>query len=182
MPIFIMDGELIVGNTASKPYALELDLGFGEWNQFEIDSLKEDGFKLDARRKKKRLQLLARYPQFWRDQRHQSDAVGERSDGTVLPLRHDPSALERQGGQWRSACSGIGLGPGWILMCPDYDLALHKGVNAMIRECEEELQAIHFDCVELRKIGHTSVDEDVVAGPGALCRALCRAGRGDGGQ
>ena len=148
MPIFIMDGELIVGNTASKPYALELDLGFGEWNQFEIDSLKEDGFKLDAREEEELLQLLARYPQFGATsginrmllENHRMEPY-YRSGMTLPPWRD-------KGVSGGSACSGIGLGPGWILMCPDYDLALHKGVNAMIRECEEELQAIHFDGAE----------------------------------
>jgi hypothetical protein len=43
-----------------------------------------------------------------------------------------------------TASSGLGLGPGWILMCPEYDLPLHKGLNTMIRECEEELQSLRF--------------------------------------
>src|SRR5512145_1591691 len=49
IPIFIMDGELIVGNTASKPFGLEMDVGFSTWNKFEIDALKEDGFKIEPR-------------------------------------------------------------------------------------------------------------------------------------
>jgi len=38
--IFIQDGELIVGNTASKPMGLEVVFWAGTWPQEEIDGLK----------------------------------------------------------------------------------------------------------------------------------------------
>jgi pyruvate-formate lyase len=38
--IFIQDGELIVGNTASKPMGLEVVFRAGTWPQEEIDGLK----------------------------------------------------------------------------------------------------------------------------------------------
>jgi pyruvate-formate lyase len=44
--IFIESGELIVGNTASKPMALEVDYDYGTWSQEEIDGLKEEGYAI----------------------------------------------------------------------------------------------------------------------------------------
>ncbi len=44
--IFIEDGELIVGNTASKPMGLEITFWSGIWPQEEIDSLIEEGYSI----------------------------------------------------------------------------------------------------------------------------------------
>jgi pyruvate-formate lyase len=42
--IFIEDGELIVGNGASKPMGSEITYWGGTWYQEEIDGLKEEGY------------------------------------------------------------------------------------------------------------------------------------------
>ena len=46
-PIYIKDGDLLCGNGASKPNALEVDIGFGKWDKSEIDALREDGYSFD---------------------------------------------------------------------------------------------------------------------------------------
>jgi pyruvate-formate lyase len=144
VPIFIMDGELIVGNTASKPFGLEIDVGFGVWNKFEIDALKEDGFKIDREDERELLKLLDRYPQFGATSGINNLLLGHKRmepfyrSGMVLPPWRDTGV---SGG---TASSGLGLGPGWLLVCPDFDLPLRKGLNAMIQECEDEIQKIRF--------------------------------------
>ncbi|MBQ3931440.1 MAG: hypothetical protein II725_04065, partial [Firmicutes bacterium] len=40
--IFIEDGELIVGNTASKPMGLEVTFWSGLWPKSEIDALRDE--------------------------------------------------------------------------------------------------------------------------------------------
>lgn len=144
IPIFIMDGELIVGNTASKPFGLEMDVGFGVWNKFEIEALKEDGFKIDPEDEAELLKLIDRYPQFGATSGMNRTLLGHRRmeayyrSGMTLPPWRD------EGVSGGTASSGLGLGPGWILICPDYSLPLKKGINAMIRECEDELQSLRF--------------------------------------
>jgi len=144
IPIFIMDGELIVGNTASKPFGLEIDVGFGVWNQSEVNALKEDGFRLDPKVEVELLDLIDRYPQFGATSgMNRILLVNKRMEpyyrsGMTLPPWRD------EGVSGGTASSGLGLGPGWILMCPDYDLPLRKGLSAMIQECEDELQSLHF--------------------------------------
>jgi pyruvate-formate lyase len=144
IPIFIMDGELIVGNTASKPFGLEMDVGFSTWNKYEIDALKEDGFKIDPKDETELLQLIERYPQF-----------GATSGMNRMMLGHHRMEAYYRSGMtlppWRdkgigggTASSGLGLGPGWVLVCPDYNLILQKGLNALILECEDELQSLRF--------------------------------------
>jgi formate C-acetyltransferase len=144
IPIFILDGELIVGNTASKPFGLEMDVGFSTWNEFELDGLEEDGFKLDPKDKAELLALFERYPQSGATSGINRMMLGNnrmepyyRSGMTLPPWREKDIG----GG---TASSGLGLGAGWVLVCPDYNLALQKGLNAMIRECEDELQSLRF--------------------------------------
>jgi pyruvate-formate lyase len=144
IPIFILDGELIVGNSASKPFGLEIDVGFGTWNKFEIDALKEDGFILDPQDEAELLKLIERYPQFGATSGMNRIMLGNKRlepyyrSGLTLPPWRDKGV---SGG---TASSGLGLGPGWILVCPDYTLPLHKGLKAMIQECEDEIQALRF--------------------------------------
>ncbi|HVN97152.1 MAG TPA: pyruvate formate lyase family protein [Syntrophorhabdaceae bacterium] len=144
VPIFIMDGELIVGNTASKPFGLEMDVGFSIWNKFELDALKEDGFKLEAKDEAELLALFERYPQFGCTSGMNRIMLGHHHmepyyrSGMTLPPWRDSGV---SGG---TASSGLGLGPGWLLVCPDYNLPVNKGLNAMIEECEEELQLLRF--------------------------------------
>src|SRR4030042_4623001 len=44
VPIFIQEGELIVGNATSKPGGLELTCLSGPWFKDEIDALRDEGF------------------------------------------------------------------------------------------------------------------------------------------
>ena len=126
IPIFIMDGELIVGNTASKPFGLEMDVGFSTWNKYEVDALKEDGFKIDPKDEAELLQLIERYPQF-----------GATSGMNRMMLGHHRMEAYYRSGMtlppWRdkgigggTASSGLGLGPGWVLVCPDYQTGSDK--------------------------------------------------------
>jgi pyruvate-formate lyase len=144
IPIFIMDGELIVGNSASKPFGLEMDVGFSTWNKYEIEALKEDGFKIDPKDEIEFLQLIERYPQFGATSGMNRMMLGHHRmeayyrSGLTLPPWRDKGI----GGG--TASSGLGLGPGWVLVCPDYNLPLQKGLNTMIEECEDELQSLRF--------------------------------------
>jgi pyruvate-formate lyase len=144
IPIFILDGELIVGNTASKPFGLEMDVGFSVWNKYEIEALKEDGFKVDPGDEAELLDLIERYPQYGATSGMNRIMLGHHRmeayyrSGLTLPPWRD------QGVGGGTASSGLGLGPGWILICPDFNLVLQKGLQSMIQECEDELQAIRF--------------------------------------
>lgn len=61
--IFIEDGELIVGNAASKPMGVELDCDYGIWSPDEIAALKREGFSLtDADEAR-----LHQVNEFWRN-------------------------------------------------------------------------------------------------------------------
>ena len=69
---------------------------------------------------------------------HGTAVMLARSGMMLAPWKKDKTLGNRVGGG--AACSGLGNGPGWNLLCIDYSLALTKGLDAMIAECDEELQ------------------------------------------
>ena len=148
-PIFINDDELFVGNPASTPWGLEIDAGLGKWSKEECEYLREDGFEFSLEDQEEMLKLNEMLHPFGMYQgANLAVAPNDRMDafaqsGMMLaPWKKDKTLGNRVGGG--AACSGIGNGPGWNLLCIDYSLALNKGLAAMVEECEQEIQANTF--------------------------------------
>ncbi|HEM60779.1 MAG TPA: formate C-acetyltransferase [Chloroflexi bacterium] len=145
IPIFIEEGELIVGNAASKPMGVELDCDVAIWPQDEIDALKEEGF-VASQEDEVGLQALNDY---WKN----NNLVARSGDlydderlwpflqsGVVLP----PWKSRTQGSGGGYAQGGMGLGPGFILCGYDFARVLNVGLEAMIEEARAELAATRF--------------------------------------
>lgn len=62
--IFIEDDELIVGNAASKPMAIEIDCDYGIWSPEEIGGLKKERYTISPEDEKE-LEALNEY---WKNQ------------------------------------------------------------------------------------------------------------------
>ena len=144
-PIFINDDELFVGNPASKPWGLEIEAGLGKWSREECEYLREDGFDFSLEDQEEMLRINEQFHPFGMYQgANLIIANNDRLDafacsGMMLaPWKKDKTLGNRVGGG--AACSGIGNGPGWNLLCIDYGIALTKGLAAMLKECEEEIQ------------------------------------------
>jgi hypothetical protein len=136
--IFIEDGELIVGNTASKPMALEVDYDYGTWSQEEIDGLKEEGYVI-SQKDEAELRALDEY---WDGKtlvgRSGEILADERlwpflQSGVVLP----PWKSKREGSGGGYAQGGMGLGPGFYLWGFDFAKVINGGLNKIL----EDLQA-----------------------------------------
>lgn len=143
--IFIQDDELIVGNAASKPMAVEFDCDYGIWSQDEIDALKQDGFtttEQDEIELKsineywKGKTLVGRMGQFFDDARLWSFM----QSGIVLP----PWKTRAEGSGGGYAQGGLGLGPGFFLCGFDFAQVLNGGLNQIIADAETELTRIRF--------------------------------------
>ncbi|CAG0946075.1 formate C-acetyltransferase [Anaerolineae bacterium] len=143
--IFIEDDELIVGNAASKPMAVEFDCDYGIWSQEEIDALKLDGFTTSVEDELelktineywKGKTLVGRTGQFYDDERLWSFM----QSGVVLP----PWKTRAEGSGGGYAQSGLGLGPGFFLCGFDFARVLNGGLNQIIAEAESELEQIRF--------------------------------------
>ena len=71
VPVYIQDGELIVGNAASKPGAVELTCLAGPWIQEEVDALKNEGFIVS----KEDEAQIGRMREFWNSVRLARTAI-----------------------------------------------------------------------------------------------------------
>ncbi len=145
IPIFIEDGELIVGNGASRPMGVELDCDMAIWPQDEIDALREEGF-VASEEDEAELQALNDY---WKN----SNLVARSGDlydderlwpflqsGVVLP----PWKSKTQGSGGGYAQGGMGLGPGFVLCGYDFARVLNSGLNSIIEEAKAELARTRF--------------------------------------
>ena len=148
-PIFINDDELIVGNPASQPWGLEIEAGLGKWNRDECEYLREDGFDFSREDQEEMLRINEQFHPFGMYQganliiaENDRLDVFARSGMMLAPWKKDKTLGNRVGGG--AACSGLGNGPGWNLLCIDYGLALNKGIAAMVEECDAEIQANHY--------------------------------------
>ena len=144
-PIFINDDELFVGNPASQPWGLEIEAGLGAWSKDECEYLREDGFDFSLEDQEQMLKINETFHPFGMYQgANLIIAEDDRLDafacsGMMLaPWKKDRTLGNRVGGG--AACSGLGNGPGWNLLCIDYGMALNKGLAAMVEECDEELK------------------------------------------
>ncbi len=144
-PIFINDDELFVGNPASQPWGLEIEAGLGKWSREECEYLREDGFDFSEADQEEMLKINEMFHPFGMYQganliiaENERLDVFARSGMMLAPWKKDKKLGNRVGGG--AACSGLGNGPGWNLLCIDYGMALNKGLNAMIEECNEEFK------------------------------------------
>jgi pyruvate formate-lyase/glycerol dehydratase family glycyl radical enzyme len=153
--IFIEDDELIVGNTASKPMALEVDYDYGTWSQEEIDGLKEEGYAI-SQEDEAELRVLDEY---WGGK----TLVGRSGEifdderlwpflqsGVVLP----PWKSKREGSGGGYAQGGMGLGPGFYLWGFDFAKVINSGLNKILEEAEKELKSTRFTSADSVKKAH----------------------------
>ncbi len=145
MPIFIQPDELIVGNPAGHPYGLEIEAGLGKWDKDEVDALRADGYKFDEQDEIEMLSINEQFKPFGMyDGANLIIAADDRLDvfarcGMMLaPWKKDKTLGNRVGGG--AACSGLGNGPGWNLLCVDFSIPLIRGMDSLIEECRTELK------------------------------------------
>ena len=146
IPIFIEDGELIVGNVASKPMGLEIDHDYGPWSAEEITALKSDGYEIDEKdeaelltlnRYYKRKSLVGRMGEVLYDDERLWTFM---QSGVVFPPWK--SGAEGSGGGY--AQGGLGLGPGFYLMGVDFARVLNEGLLKIIDDAKAELKILRF--------------------------------------
>lgn len=145
MTISIEDGELIVGNGASKPMGFELEPLWGPLSENELNNLEKEGFVEASEEDWLEIKDLAAY---WKNKNLQYD-IGQLLDdkrlwpfaqtGVLLP----PFSNKEEGiGGWTQA--GIGMGVNRWIGTVDFEEVLNRGLSYIIREAEEELEKIRF--------------------------------------
>ena len=157
MPIFIEPEDLLCGSGASKPFGLEMQYEYGVWTKDEVESLKSEIYTIDPEDEEELYRLNARFASNALnsnlvDALSRSLGMDERmwpfmQSGVILPPWKD-----RRGGSGGGfAMSGYGLGPGFFLVCVDYERILRRGAQSIIdeaRQCLRELRYTSGDAIE----------------------------------
>lgn len=155
--IFIEDEDLLCGSGASKPFGMEMQYEYGVWTKDEVESLKSEIYTITPEDEKELYDLNERFAgnclnSNLIDALSESLGMDERmwpfmQSGTILPPWKD-----RKGGSGGGfAMSGYGLGPGFFLVCIDYERILKEGAQAIIDEAKQCLKDIRYtseDCIE----------------------------------
>jgi formate C-acetyltransferase len=143
--IFIEDGELIVGNTASKPMGLEIAFWDGTWIAHELDGLKQEQFEL-SNKDEAEIKDLAEY---WRGKTCSDRAQMLFNEEKMWPFVESGMLLapwKRGEYGWGGgiAASGMGLSQIIGILAVDYEKVLNTGLRKLIEDAEEELKNIRI--------------------------------------
>jgi pyruvate formate-lyase/glycerol dehydratase family glycyl radical enzyme len=145
MAIFIEDGELIVGNGASKPMGLEIDPFMGPFSEEELKNLEEEGFVEISEEDWPEIRRLAPY---WKGKTLQYKIGQLLDDKRLWPFAQTgvllPPFKSKEEGIGGVAMSGIGMGVNRWLGAVDFEEILNRGLNYVIRDAEKELEGIRF--------------------------------------
>lgn len=147
IPIFIGEDDIIVGNGAGKPGALEIEPDYGQWDKDEIQALRNEGYTFDSADEDELYKLNERYKPVSIQDAMTWAILGDREmeafmrSGMTLPPWKLKTGKQAGGGLARA---GLGLSPGMQLVCLDYGEVMEKGVAALVTECNEELEKLNF--------------------------------------
>lgn len=157
--IFIEEDDLLCGSGASKPFGMEMQYEYGVWTKDEVESLKSEIYTISPEDEAELYQLNERFA----DNCLNSNLIGEMSkslgmDDRMWPFMKSgvilPPWTDRKGGSGGGfAMSGYGLGPGFFLVCIDYERMLRDGARAIIDEAKQCLRDLRYtagDAIEKR--------------------------------
>ncbi len=143
--IFIRDGELVVGNAASKYMGVEIEFNYGPWPDSEIEALRSEGWLISDGD----LREVEEMNDYWRG-RSLVTRIGRSFDDERLwpfmqtGIVYAPWKSREEGSGGGYAESGMGLGPGFYNNVYDYEKILKGGMAVIVSEAERELKELRF--------------------------------------
>src|SRR4030043_442128 len=166
--IFIEDDQLIAGNAASKPMGLEFDFYAGLWSEEEIEGLREAGYAISDDDEKELLSIREYWTAF-----DPISRIGRKLDDRLWPFTRSgmilPPWKDKQSGPGGGyAESGMGLGPGFFILTPDFEKILRIGLRGIIEEAEIELSRLKGTNAGVP--GKIAFLKSVIIGQGAVIR------------
>lgn len=158
--IFIEEGDLLCGSGASKPFGMEVQYEYGVWTPDEVEALKSEIYTIDPEDEAELYELNKRFENNplnsnLIDALSKSLGMDDRmwpfmKSGAILPPWKD-----RKGGSGGGyAMSGYGLGPGFYLICIDFEKIINEGAKSIIQEakqCLAELRYTSSDSIEKKE-------------------------------
>ena len=150
-PIFIQNGELIVGNAASKPMAAEVNAN-SIWSAEGIEGLRREGWMI-SNEDELEIKSLGDY---WKPRNRTFRTLQLADDDRLWPFMQSgwilpPFKTREQASTLGNAGSGLlGADPSGFGASPDafsieFGNVINRGSSQVIREAEEELKKITFN-------------------------------------
>ena len=149
--IFIEEDDLLCGSGASKPFGLEMQYEYGVWTRDEVESLKSEIYTITPEDEEELYRLNERFAGNASNSNlieEMGKSLGENErlwpfmkSGVILPPWKD----KKGGSGGGFAMSGYGLGPGFSLVCVDYETVLKKGARGIIEEAKQCLRDLRYD-------------------------------------
>ncbi|CAN5340508.1 glycyl radical protein [soil metagenome] len=145
VPVFVEPGDLLAGNFAAKPGAVELSSLWANWGVDELDALCAAGFEVDPADRPE----IARINAYWQDRSLTSRMTSRYDDTRLWPYAQLGVVLPA----FRSKEEGWGpggmIGCGWgihheisqIIGVYDYGRVLEEGLESLIAEARAKLAA-----------------------------------------
>ena len=158
--IFLEDDDPIAGVGADKPFGLEMDYEYGVWTPDEVEALKSEIYTISPEDEAELYRLNERFAGNSLNS-NLVDALSENlgmddrfwpfmKSGVILPPWKD----KKGGSGGGFAMSGMGLGPGFFLVCIDYARILNEGARAVIDEAKKMLSELRYfsgDCLNKKR-------------------------------
>jgi len=148
IPIFIQEGEPIVGNGASKPMAVE-SWAITGWMKEGIDALREEGWEISNETEAQ----MASLNEYWGPRSAHQKYIDSMDEDRLWPFLQSgwmiPPQMNRE---WASkigfASSGLGVGlslPEAWYTCVPLDKMINRGLTSLIQEAEQEKRNLNFN-------------------------------------
>jgi pyruvate formate-lyase/glycerol dehydratase family glycyl radical enzyme len=154
MPIFIEDGELIVGNGASRAAGVEALWAEGIWSMEDIAGLRNEGWSI-ADKDEADIRLMNEY---WKPRTFAYQAGQLLDDGRLWPFVQSgvtlPPWRDKELGWGGFGGNGLGVAANLCLLTVKYEEILNKGLNRMIEEAEQELKELRFVSADAVRKAH----------------------------
>jgi len=158
--IFIEPDDLLCGSGASKPFGLEMQYEYGVWTPDEVEALKSEIYTISPEDEQELYRLNAQFA----GNSLNANLIGQMSkslgmDDRMWPFMKSgvilPPWKDRQGGSGGGfAMSGYGLGPGFFLVCVDYERILRQGARSVIDEAKECIKNLRYTSGDAIKKRH----------------------------
>lgn len=141
--LHIGDGELIVGNPATKPWGVEITPFWGTWPDEEVESLEQDGYILDPDVR----EFLPELNDYWSGRCLTARMTGLYDEERLWPYAQSGMVLPAFRNKEEGWGSGGLLGGGYglhheisqMIGTPDYGMALERGLDALRDDARSEL-------------------------------------------
>jgi pyruvate formate-lyase/glycerol dehydratase family glycyl radical enzyme len=144
--IFIEDGELIVGNAASKPMGVEIRLTNAGWPKEQLKAVREEGYGISEKEEAE----IQSQNDYWKTKRRKYRTLQLYDDDRLWPFMQSGWMITR----WKSreeaselgfASSGFEFYHVRDTHSSPYWRVLNKGLNSFIEDAEKELKNINFN-------------------------------------